>query len=287
MIEHAEPTFMERILPVLSRMGSSLTAWMATLLRLPRGTAARLQPLWPLSPSAIRAAIVMVLLFIGAMAALDWWMPAVALNVLPQWLLGFFSDVTDFGKSGWFLWPIGLLLLVIAASPTHGLSRVAQLVLAAIVVRLGFIFFAIALPGLFTSLVKRLIGRARPFVSLTAEPYRFAPFSWDEAYTSLPSGHATTAFYAAVAIGAVWPQARIVMWVYAGIIALSRVVMAAHHPSDVIAGAIVGILGALLVRRWFAARRLGFSVDADGSIHALTPPSSRRVKRVAAGLLSQ
>ena len=70
---------------------------------------------------------------------------------------------------------------------------------------------------------------------------------------------------ALVAIGAIWPQARALMWIYAVLIALSRVVVTAHHPSDVIAGAIVGASGALLVRNWFAARRLGFAVGSDGS----------------------
>ena len=45
------------------------------------------------------------------------------------------------------------------------------------------------------------------------------------------------------------------------LIALSRVVVTAHYPSDVVAGAIVGAIGALLVRDWFAARRLGFAVE--------------------------
>ena len=61
----------------------------------------------------------------------------------------------------------------------------------------------------------------------------------------MPSGHATTAFAALVAIGAIFPQARALMWIYAVLIALSRVVVTAHHPSDVIAGAIVGAAGAL------------------------------------------
>ena len=34
------------------------------------------------------------------------------------------------------------------------------------------------------------------------------------------------------------------MWIYAVLIALSRVIVTAHHPSDVIAGAVVGAAGA-------------------------------------------
>ena len=47
------------------------------------------------------------------------------------------------------------------------------------------------------------------------------------------------------------------------------------------AGAIVGVLGALLVRDWFAARRLGFVRDGDGRHAALPGPSLARIKRVA------
>jgi len=235
-------------------------------------------------------AVALLLLFAGALFALDGWMNEQALRRLPAWLQAFFDAITGFGKSGWLLWPLGILLFLIAASPTERLSRISQGVLAALVVRLSYVFAAIAASGLFTSLVKRMIGRSRPFLSLMrgeTDPYLFMPFAWKDPYTSLPSGHATNVFAAAVAIGAVWPQARWIMWIYAGVIAASRVVVAAHFPSDVVGGAIVGTVGALLVRRWFAARRLGFAVRADGSIRSLTAPAWRRIKKVAAGLLSQ
>ncbi len=90
-------------------------------------------------------------------------------------------------------------------------------------------------------------------------PFTYMPFAWRPEYASLPSGHATTVAAAAMAIGAIWPRARPVMWLYALVIMFSRVVVLAHHPSDVIAGALVGVVGAELVRRSFAARRLVFS----------------------------
>jgi membrane-associated phospholipid phosphatase len=74
------------------------------------------------------------------------------------------------------------------------------------------------------------------------------------------------------------------VWAYALLIALSRVVVLAHHPSDVLAGAAVGILGAMFVRDWFAARRIGFLTTADGRIEAMPGPSWRRLKRVAGRL---
>jgi membrane-associated phospholipid phosphatase len=66
------------------------------------------------------------------------------------------------------------------------------------------------------------------------------------------------------------------MAIYALIIAATRLVLLAHHPSDVVAGAMV-------VRYWFAARRLGFAIQRDGSIVSLVGPSSGRLKRVARG----
>jgi undecaprenyl-diphosphatase len=107
------------------------------------------------------------------------------------------------------------------------------------------------------------------------------PFAWRPDYASLPSGHATNVFAALVAVGLVCPRLRAIMLVYALTIAASRVIVLAHHPSDVIAGAIAGTLGALLVRDWFAARRLGFVLDRDGRVRALPGPSLRRLMTVA------
>lgn len=271
---------------ILPRVATNLAAWLRTLMRPPRIRAVRWNPLWPLTGGVVLGAGASIFAVAGAMLALDGWVTGWALRQ-PGWILKFFEEVTDFGKSGWFLWPIGVLLLVIAAGTSPELPRFTQRVLATVVVRLGFLFIAIGLPGLFTTIVKRLIGRARPYASSTADPYIYMPFGWDQSYASLPSGHATTAFAAAVAIGALWPRARLAMWTYAVIIAISRVALGSHYSSDVIAGAVVGTMGALLVRSWFAARGLGFAVGADGAIHAWPGPSWRRIKQVAARLWAQ
>jgi undecaprenyl-diphosphatase len=92
------------------------------------------------------------------------------------------------------------------------------------------------------------------------------PFNGTEAYYSFPSAHAVTGFALAFAVGALWPRARPIMLVYAVMIAASRLVLLAHHPSDVVAGALVGIIGAMAVRYWFAARQLGFAIHSDGKI---------------------
>lgn len=204
---------------------------------------------------------------------------------LPRWVIDFFDWVTDFGKSGWFLWPLGILFLALAALPL-GLSAISQRVLAAVMVRVGFLFAAIAVPSLFGTIVKRMIGRARPGVGGSLDPFLFSPFKWTAAYAGMPSGHATTAFAVLVAFGTLWPRARTVLLVYALLIAASRMAVTAHYPTDVATGALVGIMGAVLVRRYFALRGLAFSVRADGTLRQLAGPSLKRIKAVARDLLT-
>ncbi len=259
----------------LRQFQSNAKATLATLVRPARGAVPRPSPAQLAVGAVIAAAVVLAVMYL-----FDAWSVAQARR-LPALLHDAARRFTDLGKSGWFLWPTGIVLLALAALDTPGMSRFSRGVLAAWAVRLGFIFTAIALPGLFVTVVKRLIGRARPFV-MGDDVWAYAPFGWHAAYASFPSGHATTAFSALVAIGAIFPQARALMWIYAVLILLSRVVVTAHHPSDVIAGAIVGALGALLVRDWFAARRLGFTVGPGGSVHAMPGPSVRRIIKAVA-----
>src|SRR5262245_42746048 len=191
---------------------------------------------------------------IAAFLFLAWSLDAAAsrgASHLPRWIVDVFDEITDFGKSGWFLWPLGLLFLALAALPPV-LTPFSQRVLAAVMVRVGFLFTAIAVPSLFVTIVKRMIGRARPMVGGSVDPFLYSPFVWRADYAGMPSGHATTAFAVLVAFGTLWPRSRTLWLVYAVLIAISRVVVTAHYPSDVVAGALVGIGGAVLVRHYFA-----------------------------------
>jgi undecaprenyl-diphosphatase len=268
--------------PVVKRAGpqrflANAREWLALLARAPR---AHGRPAWREPLRLGLGALIALALIAGTMVFLDRRIIA-AVAAEPDWVFGLFNDLTGFGTSDWWLVPIGLLLVAIAALATPALPHMSRRVLVAFTVRLGFVFAAIAAPGLFVTVVKRLIGRARPFVGGNADPFLYLPFGWRPDYASLPSGHATNVFAALVAVGLVWPRARGVMLVYALTIAASRVIVMAHHPSDVIAGAVVGTLGALLVRDWFAARRLAFVMEPDGRVRALPGPSLARLKTVA------
>ena len=268
----------------LRQFAVNFSATFATLMRKPRAANGR-RPAWPSRRRLWVGAVAAIAVVAAAMAFLDG-RAVIASRNLPLWLVAAFDEITDFGKSGWFLVPLGFFLITIAAAAMWKLPRFTRLLLASLTVRLGFLFLAIGLPSLFVTILKRLIGRARPFVVEDGGTLVFMPLIWRPEYASIPSGHGTTAFAAAIAIGAIWPRARPLMWIYALFIAVSRVVITAHYPSDVIASAVFGVLGAILVRNWFAVRRLGFMVDAAGHVHALPGPSWRRIKTVAHRLRS-
>ena len=188
--------------------------------------------------------------------------------------------LTDFGKDSYVLSLLATMLVVVALVATS-LRGTSQARLLRFGLRLQFLFFAVAIPLLPGELFKWIVGRGRPFVGGQPNPYNFAHFAGTEAYASFPSAHAITAFALAFAASAVWLWARGLMMAYALIIAVTRLVLLAHHPSDVVAGALIGVIGAMCVRYWFAARRLGFVIGRDGSISPLVQGGVKRVARRA------
>lgn len=187
---------------------------------------------------------------------------------------------TDLAKSTYVLWALGATLAVIALTFPL-LKTSSRPVLVALGVRVQYMFFAVLIAFLSGEVLKYIVGRSRPFVGGEANAFYFKHFAGGEAFASLPSGHAVTAFALAFAVSSVWRRARFVMWTYALLICISRVVLLAHHPSDVVAGALTGVLGAMFVRYWFAARHLGFSIRNDGTIKPLPGLSWVSLKRVA------
>jgi membrane-associated phospholipid phosphatase len=225
-----------------------------------------------------------VLLFVAisgiAIVALMYWVDAAEIGLMPPrgtpglWPV---RILTDFGKAALVLWGLAAMLAAVALIGP-GLRGTPKSLLLSFGLRLQFVFFAVLVPVLAGEVIKWIVGRGRPFVGGKANAFNFAHFAGTEAYASFPSAHAVTAFALAFAVGAVWPRARVAMMVYAVLIAGSRLVLLAHHPSDVVAGALIGVVGAMGVRYWFAVRRLGFAIHRDG---AMAPLALGRLKRVA------
>jgi len=184
--------------------------------------------------------------------------------------------LTDFGKAANVLWSLAALLLVTAiVIPLMRGGRRSRLMRLG--TRLQFLFLAVLVPVLSGEVIKWIVGRGRPFVGGKANAFNFSHFAASEAYASFPSAHAITAFALAFAVSAIWPRLWIAMSVYAVAIAATRLVLLAHHPSDVVGGALIGIVGAMCVRYWFAVRRLGFDIRSDGAV----VPLAGRLKGVA------
>jgi membrane-associated phospholipid phosphatase len=190
--------------------------------------------------------------------------------------------LTDFGKAALVLWLLAAALFAVAiiAARLRGMARSR---LVGFGLRLQFVFFAVLVPILFGEVIKWIVGRGRPFVGGKANAFNFEHFAGTDAYASFPSAHSIAAVALAFAVAAVWPRARAPMALYAILIVASRLVLLAHHPSDVVAGALVGVVGAMSVRYWFAARGLGFAIHPDGAIVPLGGPSRSGRKRVARG----
>jgi undecaprenyl-diphosphatase len=194
------------------------------------------------------------------------------------------------------LWPVaGLLVAALLAAGATRLRR-DRILFNSLSARLFFLLAAIALPGLAVSIVKPLIGRVRPFVNGSVDPFLFQPLAYfrelagsmpfpEYFYGSMPSGHTANAFAMAVAFGSLWPRLWPLLIAFALTIAASRLAIGVHHVTDVMVGALIGTFGALAIRHLFAQRRLVFAVRPDGHVYAMPGPSLRRLGVAAARML--
>lgn len=83
--------------------------------------------------------------------------------------------------------------------------------------------------------------------------------------SSFPSGHAAAAFAAAAVFGDCYPRLAVPAYLFAGSVAYSRLYLRRHYPSDVVAGALIGILSAHLA----AAHRDRLTIRGRGLIGAM------------------
>jgi membrane-associated phospholipid phosphatase len=264
----------------LAQLGSFAWLSLVQLVHAPshsrRAEAARRWARHSLFLAAGIGAAIIVLMYLLDATEIGWMPPRGTAWLWPIRIL------TDFGKSTYVLWLLAAILFILALAFPR-MRGTARSVLISFGTRVLFIFFAVLLPVLTGEIVKDIVGRGRPFVGGQANAFNFSHFAGTEAYASFPSGHSITAFALAFAVSAVWPHLRFAMFIYAIAIATSRLVLLAHHPSDVVAGALIGVIGAMFVRYWFAARHLAFTIRSDGAIEPLAGPSLGHLKRVARG----
>lgn len=84
--------------------------------------------------------------------------------------------------------------------------------------------------------LKTKTGRARPYVAGRGIIRRLPPLD----QFSFPSGHTMHAVSFSVVLAAPFPELALMLYPFALLVALSRMILGLHYPSDVMAGALIG-----------------------------------------------
>jgi undecaprenyl-diphosphatase len=139
-----------------------------------------------------------------------------------------FGVVSRLGD-GW-AW-LALAVVVLFTDPAAGLASVEEMAIAAL---LGMPLY---------KLLKRGTARPRPFAAAGSGLVALVP-ALDR--HSFPSGHTLHAVAFTIILAAHFPTLVWLLAPFAALVALSRVVLGLHYPSDVLAGAALGTLLGLL-----------------------------------------
>ncbi len=139
-----------------------------------------------------------------------------------------------------------------------------------------YFFAAVAASGILDQILKHLIGRARPRLLRVEGAFHFEPLSAADVLASFPSGHTTSAFAAAVALGLLRPDRRGWLIAAAAAVGASRVLVGAHYLSDVVGGAALGGAVALALSHAFARRDIAFTALGGRAVAKPLRPAGRR-----------
>ncbi|MDP3975036.1 MAG: phosphatase PAP2 family protein [Candidatus Jorgensenbacteria bacterium] len=156
-------------------------------------------------------------------------------NILHSWAgVSVIGDWFGIVLAAYLPWGLAIAVLVLLAKDP---SRVKKLE--------HFIFIALSLlvaRGFLTELIRYFVERDRPFVTLGFEPLIEQSVTY-----AFPSGHAAIFFALALAV---WFLNKNWGWWFGGLAlvnGIARVVAGVHWPTDILAGAAVGVLAVLAV----------------------------------------
>lgn len=175
-----------------------------------------------------------------ALLALSWWIACwSSVPGLERSIVRRLSDVSDLAASS--LWPIMQFGTLVAAQ----LVALVVLVVSRRARPAVDVLVAGTLAWLTAHVVKDLVERGRPFDVITGVTvHGGAPDGF-----GFPSGHASVAFAIAGALAPWLPRrAQIAVFAAAALVAIARVVHGVHFPVDVIGGAGLGLVVAVVTR---------------------------------------
>lgn len=116
---------------------------------------------------------------------------------------------------------------------------------------------SLVLSTIVATILKKIFTRNRPYWILE----NLNTYGIDLTDYSFPSGHTTAAFTIATALSLNFPSWTVLFVIMALLIAISRVYLAVHYPTDVVAGMIIGIgtgfIVHILVFPWIMVRFIG------------------------------
>jgi undecaprenyl-diphosphatase len=137
----------------------------------------------------------------------------------------FFSIITN--VNNWYI----AYIILIGISWTKG-GRAGKIAV------IGVILLILVGDQLGHKILKEIFQRLRPCNGLTDI---ITPLGCTGSY-SFPSNHAINNFAAAMFFSRLFPKLKWVLFVTAFFVALSRVYLGLHYPSDMIGGALIGVL---------------------------------------------
>ncbi len=186
-----------------------------------------------------------------------------AADVLSPPLVGIAGNVTDIGKLAIILGALSTLaaLVYLLRRRLWKVRRRFRLIYLAQMT--AYVTLSVVLASIFVHVLKVVIGRARPPLYAEEGIFSLQPFS-DWMHQSFPSGHSAHVGALFMALVLLFPRFRLFFAGLALWLAATRVILAVHYPSDVVAGLASGAWFAFATSVLFARFGLVFTLNREG-----------------------